>query len=79
MVLLVYFGDICNILIFPSYFCKKGVKNMNNQYTAVINQDGEFWIGWIKEIPGVNCQEISYNELIQTLKVTLSEALEYYM
>lgn len=50
---------------------------MTNNYTAVIKQDGNFWIGWIKEIPGVNCQEYSKNELIETLKVTLSEALEF--
>jgi hypothetical protein len=30
---------------------------MNNKYTAVTKQDGEWWIGWIEEIPGVNCQE----------------------
>jgi predicted RNase H-like HicB family nuclease len=50
---------------------------MNNQYTAVISQEGDYWIGWIKEIPGVNCQEFSKNELIETLKITLSEALEF--
>ncbi len=25
-------------------------------YTAVIKQDGDWWIGWIEEISGVNCQ-----------------------
>jgi len=25
-------------------------------YNAVIRQDGEWWIGWIEEIPGVNSQ-----------------------
>jgi hypothetical protein len=49
---------------------------MNNKYTAVVKQDGEFWIGWIKEIPGVNCQEGSKADLIDTLRITLSEALE---
>ena len=50
---------------------------MNNSYTAVLKQDGKFWIGWIKEIPGVNCQEYTREELIDTLKITLSEALEF--
>lgn len=50
---------------------------MNNKYTAVYKQDGEFWIGWIEEIPGVNCQEYSKNELLETLKITLAEALEF--
>ncbi|MBM2816306.1 MAG: hypothetical protein HW421_3068 [Ignavibacteria bacterium] len=50
---------------------------MNNKYTAVIKQDGDYWIGWIKEIPRVNCQERTQNELLKTLKVSLTEALEF--
>jgi hypothetical protein len=49
---------------------------MRNQYTAVVKKDGDFWIGWIKEIPGVNCQEFSKQELLETLRITLSEAIE---
>jgi hypothetical protein len=37
--------------------------DMNNEYTAVIKQDGEWWIGWIEELPGVNCQEATREEL----------------
>lgn len=51
--------------------------NMNQTYTAIIKQDGDWWIGWIEEIPGVNCQEKSQSELIDSLKVTLREALEF--
>lgn len=50
---------------------------MQNQYTAIIQQDGDFWIGWIKEVPGINCQEFTKEELIDTLRVTLSEAIEF--
>jgi predicted RNase H-like HicB family nuclease len=50
---------------------------MYNNYTAVIKQDGKFWIGWIEEIPGVNCQEYSKKELLESLKVTLAEAIEF--
>ena len=39
-----------------------------NTYTALIKQDGDWWIGWIEEIPGVNCQEATYEELLETLK-----------
>jgi len=28
---------------------------MNSHYTVVVKQDGDWWIGWIAEIPGVNC------------------------
>lgn len=50
---------------------------MNNLYTAVIKQEKDWWIGWIEEVPGVNCQEKSREELMETLKVTLEEALEF--
>ncbi len=49
---------------------------MKNEYTAVIKQEGDYWIGWIEEIPGVNCQERTYESLKETLEVTLKEALE---
>jgi predicted RNase H-like HicB family nuclease len=50
---------------------------MNKAYTAVIKQEGEWWIGWIQEITGVNCQEASREELLESLKITLREALEF--
>jgi len=50
---------------------------MNNVFTAVIKQDGDWWIGWIEEAPGVHCQESSREELLVSLKVTLQEALEF--
>ena len=49
---------------------------MNQTYTALVQQRADWWIGWIKEIPGVNCQERTYDELIDTLRITLAEALE---
>jgi len=49
---------------------------MKETYTAVIKQSGSWWIGWIEEVPGVNCQERTKEELFETLKVTLREALE---
>ena len=50
---------------------------MKETYNAVIKQSGPWWIGWIQEVPGVNCQERTKAELIETLKVTLREALEF--
>ena len=50
---------------------------MKNNYTAVIKQDGDWWIGWIEEVPGVNCQEATREELLESLRVTLREALEF--
>jgi predicted RNase H-like HicB family nuclease len=50
---------------------------MKNEYTAIVKQEGTWWIGWIAEILGVNCQETTYEELKETLEVTLREALEF--
>jgi hypothetical protein len=44
---------------------------MHTEYTAIIKQQGEWWIGWIEEVPVVNCQERSREELIGSLRVTL--------
>jgi predicted RNase H-like HicB family nuclease len=46
------------------------------EYKAVVKQEGEWWYGWIEEIPGVNCQERSQEELMETLRATLREAIE---
>ncbi len=52
------------------------MENMK-EFTAVIKSVDGLWIGWIKEIPGVNCQERSKAELLETLRITLHEALEF--
>ena len=52
-------------------------ENMNSVYTAVTKQDDGWWIGWIEEVPGVNCQERTHEELLKSLKITLKEALEF--
>jgi len=49
---------------------------MPNTYTAITKKDGDWWIGWIEEVPGVNCQERTREELLESLAVTLKEALE---
>lgn len=49
---------------------------MAHTYTAFIQQRGEWWIGRIQEFPGVNCQERTRGELLDTLKITLGEMLE---
>ena len=60
-----------------SVIIREGQHCMNNVYTAVIKQDGNWWIGWIEEVPGVNCQEASRDELLESLKITLREALNF--
>ena len=45
-------------------------------YRAVIQQDGQWWIGWIEEIPVVNSQGATREELMLNLQSALEEALE---
>lgn len=47
-----------------------------SEYTAIVKDVGDCWICWIEEVPGVNCQEPTREELLGTLRVTLQEALE---
>ena len=50
---------------------------MNTEFTAIVKESDGWWIGWIEEIPGVNCQEESHKELMVSLKEVLQEALEF--
>ncbi len=50
---------------------------MLQSYTALIRQNEGWWIGWIQEVRGVTCQERTRDELLDTLKITLREILEF--
>ena len=56
---------------------RPGPREMTQTYTAVLKQEGEWWIGWIEEVPGVNCQERTREQLLESLRVTLAEAIEF--
>lgn len=45
-------------------------------YTAVVKQDGVWWIGWIEEIPGVNSQGETREELLENLRSALGETAD---
>ncbi|MCA1659202.1 MAG: type II toxin-antitoxin system HicB family antitoxin [Verrucomicrobiaceae bacterium] len=47
-----------------------------NNYTAVVQKTERWWIGWIEEIPGVNSQGETREELLGNLRSALTEALE---
>ena len=49
---------------------------MNTNYTAVVKNQDDWWIGWIEEVPGVNSQGATREELMTNLREALSEALE---
>jgi predicted RNase H-like HicB family nuclease len=50
--------------------------SMTAHYSAVIQRDGEWWIGWVAEVPGVNSQGKTREELLDNLRDALDEALE---
>jgi hypothetical protein len=54
-----------------------GALNMKSECTAILKNDGDWWIGWIEEVPGVNCQEKTRDQLLASLRLTLQEALEF--
>lgn len=51
---------------------------MRPEYTAVIQNTGMWWIGWVEEVPGVNAQAATREELIENLKECLADMLDYY-
>ncbi len=49
---------------------------MATNYTAVVQRHDEWWIGWVEEVPGVNSQASTREELLDNLRDALEEALE---
>ncbi len=45
------------------------------QYRAVIKRSGNWWIGRLVDIPGVNAQERSKEKLIESLKICAEDML----
>ncbi len=45
------------------------------KYRAVIKKSGEWWIGWLIDLPGVNAQEKTRAELIESLRVGAEESV----
>jgi hypothetical protein len=50
---------------------------MEPNWTAVMKQDGDWWVGWIEELPGVNALERTRDELVDSLRIALGEALDF--
>jgi len=48
-----------------------------SEYKAVVKEDGDWWVGWVEEIPGVNSQGQTRDELMDNLGSALAEALEF--
>ncbi len=46
------------------------------EFRAVIKKRGDWWIGWLVDIPGVNAQERTKEELIESLKIGVEDMLK---
>jgi len=45
------------------------------EYRAVIKKSDDWWIGWLVDLPGVNAQERTKEELIESLRVGAEDML----
>jgi transcriptional regulator with XRE-family HTH domain len=45
-------------------------------FTAVYERDGEWWIGYVEELPGANAQERTLEEARESLREAVSDVLE---
>lgn len=45
-------------------------------FTAVYQRDGDWWIGYVEELPGANAQERTLEEARESLKEAVADVLE---
>jgi predicted RNase H-like HicB family nuclease len=64
-------GKSAEIWMFLSL--NKGVTPV--QYRAVIKKSDGWWIGWLIDLPGVNAQEKTKKELLESLKIGAEDML----
>jgi predicted RNase H-like HicB family nuclease len=49
---------------------------MQNQFTAVFEKSGEWWVGYVEELPGANTQGATLDEARENLKEAVALVLE---
>ncbi len=47
-----------------------------NKFTAVFEQDGDWWIGYVEELPGANTQGRTLEEARENLKEAVAMVIE---
>jgi predicted RNase H-like HicB family nuclease len=45
------------------------------KYRAIVKKSGDWWIGWLVDLPGVNAQERTRNELMESLRIGAEDML----
>ena len=49
---------------------------MKTEFTAIVKRDGDWWLGWVEEVPGANAQEKTKEELLISLREAAMDILE---
>lgn len=45
------------------------------KFRAMFKKSGKWWIGWLVDLPGVNAQEKTREELLESLKIGAEDML----
>jgi predicted RNase H-like HicB family nuclease len=45
------------------------------KYRAIIQKTDDWWIGWLVDLPGVNAQEKTKQELLESLRIGAEDML----
>jgi predicted RNase H-like HicB family nuclease len=45
------------------------------KFRAIIKESEDWWIGWLVDLPGVNAQEKTREELLESLKIGAQDML----
>lgn len=45
------------------------------EFRAVVKKSNDWWIGWLIDLPGVNAQERTREELLESLKIGAEDML----
>lgn len=53
------------------------MKDMRNEFTAIVEQDGPWYIAYCAEVPGANGQGATREECLGSLREAISLILDY--
>ena len=53
------------------------IKDMRNEFTAIVERDGPWYIAYCAEVPGANGQGASREECLKSLREAITLILEY--
>ena len=49
----------------------------DDEYSVFAERDGEWWIGWLEDVHGVNAQERTLDELLVSLGMAFQDMYEF--